>query len=435
MKRILPAYCLAMALSFSQSSVLGAEEVRSHAMQLGASISPTLEQPLNEGMTLADFERIAEQNNPTLAQAAARVRAAQAEWLQAGLYPNPRVGYHATEIGDEKQAGQQGAFASQEFVTAGKLRRGRDVAAQAVREAEFACQAQRQRVIHDVRRAFYDVLVAQRTIELTDQLVRIEQESERASEQLFNAKEVSRVDVLQAKIEAETARLLAEKARNRYAAAWRNLAAVTGAGDMQPTPLAGELHDCLTRFTWEESLARVLDENPELAEARAGIARAEAVVCREIAMRIPNVDLLAGAAYDNATRDSIAEVQVGVPLPLFNRNQGNIRKAQAEASVARAEARRIALELQQKLAATFEQYQNAYSQVERYSQEILPNAQTSLDLVTAGYRREEFSYVTLLMAQRTFVQVNLAYVEAIRNLHGAVAAIENHLLSDSLQRR
>jgi cobalt-zinc-cadmium efflux system outer membrane protein len=388
---------------------------------------------LAEPMSLEALEAIAQRCNPVLAQAAARVEAARGEWLQVGLYPNPQAGYLASEINDEHQAGQQGAFFGQEIVTNGKLQKNRDAAAQAIRQAECVLATQRCRVLSDVRRAFYDTLVAQRTIELTDQLVRIGQEGVRAAESLSRAKEASRVDVLQARIEADSARILAEKARNRYQAAWRNLMAVTGMGDVPPAPLCGEIQDGLVQWTWDEAFQHVLCDSPLLAEAQAGVARAQAVVARECAARVPNVNLQASVQYDNATRDAIAGIQAGVPLPFFNRNQGNIRRAEAELAAAQGEVRRVSLDLQQRLAPAFEQYQNARYQVEKYAAEILPNAQTSLDLVTAGYRQGEFSYITLLTAQRTFFQVNLAYVEAIRDLRFATVAIDGTLLADSLQ--
>jgi len=389
--------------------------------------------PLPDGISLAELEGIAEHGNPTLAQAAARVQAARAECLQVGLYPNPRIGYLGSEIGDDGQGGQQGAIMGQEFVTAGKLQRSREVAAQQIQEAEFAWQAQRQRVVNDVRRAFYEVLVAQRTVELTDELVRIGQEGVKAADALLKAKEVSRVDVLQARIEADSAGILAEKARNRHLAAWRNLALVIGSPEMPVAKLTGDLEENLAEFTWEAAACRLLSESPQLAETRTGVSRAEAAVSRQYAERIPNVDLQVGALYDNATGDSIAQVQAGFALPLFNRNQGNIRKAEAELIAARQEVRRVELELQQRLAAAFEQYRNARYQVERYSQQILPNAQASLDLVAAGYRQGEFNYITLLTAQRTFFQVNLAYVDSMRDLRTIVVAIEGYLLTDSLQ--
>jgi cobalt-zinc-cadmium efflux system outer membrane protein len=100
---------------------------------------------------------------------------------------------------------------------------------------------------------------------------------------------------------------------------------------------------------------------------------------------------------------------------------------------AQNEVKRIQLELQQRLAAAFEQYANARYQVEKYRRDILPNAQASLKMTTAGYQQGEFSYLVLLTAQRTFFQTNLTYLEALRELRAAAATIEGELLSDSLQ--
>lgn len=398
------------------------------------AVPQPLEEPLAAGgTTLAELEQLAERCNPTLVQASARVQAARGQYLQVGLYPNPVVGYQGTEIGNEGRAGQQGGFIGQELVTAGKLRLNRGIASQEIRQAEFAWQAQRFRVLTDVRRGFYDVLVAQRTMELTEQLVRIGEEGVKAAEQLLKAKEAARVDLLQARIEADSARVLLEKARNRHAAFWRNLAAVVGSPDMQASPLAGSLQDGMVPLTWEDTLNQLLSTSPQLAGAQAGVARAQAALSRECAGRIPNVDVQAGVQYDNATRDTIAGVQVGVPIPIYNRNQGNIRRAQAELTVAQYEVNRVRLALQQRLAAVFEQYATARQQVDKYTSNILPDAQESLKLVSSGYRQGEFSYLVLLTAQRTYFQTNLAYLDALRDLRAAGVTIEGNLLTDSLQ--
>jgi outer membrane protein, heavy metal efflux system len=87
------------------------------------------------------------------------------------------------------------------------------------------------------------------------------------------------------------------------------------------------------------------------------------------------------------------------------------------------------------LAVVFEQYQNARCQVEKYTIEILPGAQKSLDMMIEGYRQGEFNYIALLTAQETFVHANLAYIDAVHELRTAIVAIEGNLLSNSLQRR
>lgn len=394
---------------------------------------PLNEQPAPAGMTLVELEDMAIRCNPTVAQAAQRVEAARGRWVQVGLYPNPVAGYIGAEIGNEGQAGQQGSYVGQEIVTAGKLGLSQNVAQNEIRQAECVWQSQRQRVLTDVRRNFYDVLVAQRKMELTEQLLRIGEEGVRSTESLVKAQEAARADTLQAHIEAESARVMLERARNQHAAAWRSLAAVVGAANMPPQRLSGEAWDGLPLLTWEETYNQLLSNSPQLAAARAGVARAQATVARECAQRVPNIDLQTAVQYDNATKYTWATVQAGVPMPIFNRNQGNIRKAQAELIASQNEVQRVELDLQQRLASVFEQYATARYQVERYSQDILPSAKKSLDLANTGYRQGEYNYLFLLTAQRTYFQTNLIYLDALRELHNAAAAIEGNLLSGSLQ--
>jgi outer membrane protein, heavy metal efflux system len=384
-------------------------------------------------LTLADVEAIAERRNPSVAQAAAHVESLRGRYVQVGLYPNPAAGYIGSEIGNEGRAGQQGGYLNQEIVTAGKLRLNREVVCQEIQQAELVWQSQRLRVLTDVRRSFYEVLVAQQALQLTEQLVGIGSQGVKAAEALMKAKEVARNDVLQAKIEADSSQILLERARNRYLAAWRNLAAVMGACDMPPKSLAGSAKDGLRELTWEDSLNTLWAHSPQLAGARAGVARAEAALSRECAGRVPNVDLLSTVQHDNATGYTWATVQVGASVPIFNRNQGNIRRAQAELIAAQNDVKRTELELQQRLAVAFEQYTNARYQVEKYTKDILPNAEASLKLTTTGYQQGEFGYLSLLIAQRTFFQANLTYLEALRELRTALATIEGSLLSDSLR--
>jgi outer membrane protein, heavy metal efflux system len=385
------------------------------------------------GLTLAELEQMAERGNPTLAQAAARVEAARGQCLQVGLYPNPVAGYLGSEIGNEGRAGQQGGFLGQEIVTAGKLQLNRAVATQEIRQAECAWSAQRLRVLTDVRRGFYDVLVAQRSVELAEQLVGTGERGVKAAEELLKAKEVARADVLQARIETDSARILLDRARNRHVAAWRGLAAVVGNPALRPTPLAGSLLDNTAQFTWDASLSRLLAESPQLASAQAGVCRAQAALSRECAGRTPNVDLQANVQYDNATRDTFAGLQIGIPVPIHNRNQGNIAKAQAELIAAQQEVMRVRLALEQRLATVFEQYATAHGQVEKYTRDMLPNAEESLRLLSAGYRQGEFGYLALLTAQRTYFQTQIAYLDALRDLRVATAILEGSLLADSLQ--
>jgi len=386
------------------------------------------------GMTLDQLESIALANNPTILQAAMQVRAARGKMLQAGLYPNPMIGYIGEEMGAEGTAGQQGGFVGQEIVTAGKLGLRSAVVAHEVQQAEHAWQAQRHRVLNDVRTAWYETLAARQIVELNERLVGIGDEGVKAAEALLEALEVSRVDVLQARIEADRARLQLDDARNRHRAALQRLAAVIGVPETEPALLIGALEDDLPQLTWDGSRQRLLLESPELAEARAGVQRARCAVARECAERVPNLDVRAALLRHNVDRSTVATVEFGLPLNLFDRNQGNICKARAELIAAENEVQRVELVLQHRLAAAFARYENARQEVEKYAADILTNAKTSLELIQTGYLQGEFDYVKLLTAQRTYFQVNLAYLESLLELQASRVMIDGLLLSGGLER-
>jgi len=384
-------------------------------------------------LTLPELEGMALGNNPALAEAGALVRAAQGQWRQVGLYPNLITGYAGNQIGDNGTQGQQGVFFEQEFVAGHKLRLNRSVASQEVARLQRLFAAKRLQVLNDVRIAYYEVLVAKRTRELTSELVRIGDEGERTAEKLFRAQQVSQVDVLQARIEAQSARIQHRNAENRYSAAWRNLTAVVGVPDLPMVPIVGDLEEPPPNLSWDRALVQIYDNSPELAAAQARVARAGWTIRRARVEPIPNLDVQYYPQYDNTVRDNIHSVQATIEVPLFDRNQGAIRRAQAELVAARNEVGRVQLDLQQRLARAFERYANARQQVETYSQNILPDATRSLELVSKGYRSSEFDYLTLLLAQRTFFHTNLAYLAAVQELQTSAVAINGLLLVGSLE--
>ena len=380
---------------------------------------------------LADLEQLALQNSPTLAWAAARVLAAEGHAWQAGLPPNPTIGYLGEEMGDAGTAGQQGGFASQKFLLGGKLRYASAVAEEEVRQREQELAAWRYRVLGDVRSVFYEALTAQNRLELLEGLVLVGEQGVQAATELLKGGEVSRVDLLQAQIEANRVRVLADTARAQRLAAWRRLAAVAGVPHLVMGDLVGRLDEGIPELDWEVSLARTLQESPEIAVAMIRIDRAEFVVCRQIAERIPDINLQVSVQQDKNSGDSLTGVTVGMPLPLWNRNQGNIHRAQAELAAARRQAERVELSLQARLAKVFGRYSSARAEAERYAKDILPGAKDALDLVSEGYRRGELNYLALLTAQRTYSQASLTYIEALARLRASVVAIEAFMLSNN----
>jgi cobalt-zinc-cadmium efflux system outer membrane protein len=396
-------------------------------------LTPTADDGPGERLTLETMVQIALANNPTLRQASASLEAARGKWVQVGLYPNPGLGYLGNQIGDRGTAGQQGAYLEQEFVRGGKLTLNRQVAEREIAIAQQTLEAQRQRVINDVRTQFYNTLVAQRSVEITRELREIGVRGQSVADQLFDAKQVGKVDVIQARIEAANANLKVSAAENHLAATWRQLATVSAVPGMQLQKLAGDLDADIPAFTWEEAMGRILQESPELAASRTNVDRSIEALRRARVEPVPNVTVQAGPQYDIGANHSISNVSVVVPVPLFDYNQGNIRKAEAEVREARAAVLHHELILTTKLTAAYERYQNAQYQVQQYRDEILPDARAALELVADAYRKGETNFLVMLNAQRTYFYTALASLEAKRELWETGIAIDGLLLTDSLQ--
>ena len=402
------------------------------------NLPPATLQPVVLGkLTLAELEQMAIAANPSVARAAALVEAARGNWIQVGLPPNPNVGYEGQQIGSDGRAEQDGIFIEQEIVRGGKLRLNREVAAQEIAKAEQQLAVQQQRVLTDVRIAYYQVLIAERQRTLTSQLRDVAGEALKVAEALLKGKEVGKPDVIQAQLEMGNAEILAQNAENRYAAAWRSLATIIGDPTRAPHPLDGNAEESRPEQQWDGSLQRLLSTSPEIALAASEIERARWAVERAYVEKKPNVTVqgLVNWRDNGIGGDSDGGLTVGIPLPLWNRNQGGIIQAEAQVAAAEQAIHQLELSLQNRLAPVFERYASALNQVRKYREQLLPAAQESLNLARRLYQAGETPYLNLLTAQRSFSQTNLNYLESLSELRSAEAEIDGLLLSGSLENR
>jgi cobalt-zinc-cadmium efflux system outer membrane protein len=385
-----------------------------------------------EKMTLESLVQLAYGNNPSIAQAEARIQANRGRWLQSGLPLNPEVGYLATEIGNDGKAGQQGGFVSKEFVTGHKLQLSRDVASQEIQQSEQQLAAVQRRARTDVGKAYYAALLAQRRIELAKELLGISNQAVEISKRLRKAEEIPTAGLLQSEMEQLNANVVSQTAQNRWDSAWRRLAAVVGA-PLPSLTLEGDVSTIPAAVNWNEELQRLTSSSPEVLSASANVARARAALRRACAEPIPNLSTMLSVQYDNSTNDTITGVQIGVPLPIVNRNQGGIRQAQAEVTEAQRNVMRVERDLEQRLAVAVEQYSSARVQAETYASTILPKSRQTFELVQKGYSSGELGYLELLTAQRTYFQTNFAYLDALDTVWAQWLEIDGLLLGDSLK--
>ncbi|HET6573372.1 MAG TPA: TolC family protein, partial [Fimbriiglobus sp.] len=384
-------------------------------------------------LTLADLEQLALRHNPTLAEATAQVEASRAKALQAGLYPNPTVGYQGEQIGAGGTAGElQGGFIQQEIVTAGKLRLSRAKYRQEAVAAEVQALAQQYRVVNGVRVRFWDALTAQSLVAVRRDLLRIAEDAAQTTEQLVNVGQANRPDLLQARIESRRARVELQNAEQRYRGDWAQLIAVVGRPGLPLTLLAGQLDRDGPSPDWDRTLADLLVASPELQFAQAEVARDEITVRRERVEPIPNVTVRGVTGYNYQTRTAVAEAQLSVRLPIWDRNQGTIRQARADLARARANVTRVELSLRRRFADAATRYRTARTSVDNYRTETLPMAKEAYELLLDSYGKRRAAWPQVLVAARDYARFRVDYLEALHDLRRAEVEITGLLLVDGL---
>jgi cobalt-zinc-cadmium efflux system outer membrane protein len=244
--------------------------------------------------------------------------------------------------------------------------------------------------------------------------------------------EGSQPEVLQAEIQLNEVVLSRQRAEFAFEAAWKELAATAGVPDMPPAELMGELKPDSDERVWEAMYQNIVASSPELRAAYSRIQRARANLERQRAQPIPNLQVQLQGGADNATGSGLVNVQVGVPVPIFNKNHGNIDAAQSEYVRATQNARRLELSLKARLARVAQEFDSAAVTVRRYDEQILPKAQEMLDLSEQAYAAGEYNFLQILIARRIFFETNLDYVQALSELAQSNATVNGFLLTGGL---
>jgi outer membrane protein, heavy metal efflux system len=398
--------------------------------------SPASEQ---KTITLEELQQMALQNNPTFAQSAANIKAAEGRKKQSGLSPNPTVGYQGEQIrGGSFHGGEQGFFIQQNIVLGGKLGLNRNVFDQELKQSETEAEEQKVRVITSVRMSYIQALAAQQTLELRQNLSKLAADAVETSRQLANVGQADAPDVLESEVEAQQAQLAVSMAEQNQQRVWKALAAVVGNPRLPLMKLEGRLEDTPS-VDPDELVEKIVNESPAVRIAELGVKRAEAALAREKREPIPDLQLRGGMQQNGELLSDGRSVglqgfaDVGVRIPLFDRNQGNIATAKADIERAKREVERVKLLLRERAASVVQTYAFSQTAVDRYKNQMIPKAQQAYEMFSKKYQAMAAAYPQVLIAQRTLMQVEVSYISALESFATSSLSLQSYLLTDGLE--
>jgi cobalt-zinc-cadmium efflux system outer membrane protein len=387
-------------------------------------------------LALADLERMALATNPTITAAEALVEEERGLMQQVGLYPNPSFGYIRSDPSASGRApGQsetQGVFFSQELVVPGKRQLNRAIENQDVRWRLWQLDAQRERVLNDVRIQFFEILGAQRAVEAARELDKLAAQAVQIADTAYKAKSAPRADVVRAEIQLQAVRVSLRDAQLRHESGWKQLAYLLGRPELQPAILIGNLEDDIPELEWEASLRTLLANSPVLHAQEAKVREARYSWQRARLEAVPNLTVQVVAEHDQIQKFNTVSTLLALPVPIFNRNQGNVYNAAATITHQQKELERLELALYHQFAGSFRTYQVARNHAERIKKDILPRVKENLDLANQARKAGKFSIFPLLEARQLYFETSQAYIDALTEVHKTGIEIKGMLLTGGL---
>lgn len=415
----------AIAKLFPPLPPLG-DEYRATALPEGAPLS------------LFDLEQMARQYSPTIRQAEADVRSAEGSAIQAGLYPNPTVGFESDDINQGRTAGEPGGFYDQTIKTGGKLQLGKAAAEIDVENAQVALRKAQSDLASKVRGAYFSTLVAQENVRVSHALARFSDEAYGVQVDMVKGGQAAAYEPLQLRVLAYQARASLVQARNRYVSAWKQLAAAIGLPGMPPTPLAGGVDAPVPIVRYDAALAHILATNSDVITAENTLRQSQINLRLAQVNRIPDLDarVLVQKDYTTPPFGTIVGVSVGGPLPLWDHNQGNIMAAEAAVMKASEGPHFARDDLTARLADAYERYQDNLKIIEMYRRWMLPD---QVQAYRGAYQRHQtepdvVAFADVVTAQQTLATTITAYVTQLGTLWQAVVDVGSLLETDDLFR-
>lgn len=375
-------------------------------------------------LSMGEAVRRALAANPDLSAVRREWEATAGSLTQAGLRPNPEAGFLQEDVRNGRRTSTLQVTVP---IERGGKRDARIAVASRVREqAELGIDQYRADVRAAVMANYFEVLLAKERLKLAQESLTLSSGSADAASKRVQAGKVSPIEetrarVAQAAAQAELARAESDvrTARQRLSALWGD--SVSTYGD-----IAGSLVLPAEGLP-DEFVYQRLQTSPQLRRARLEVERWRAQVRLENARSVVDVAVTAGAKRDQASGTTMAVVGISVPIPLFDRNQGNIAEAISREYKAQDELTAAEVRLTSQVSQAREQLRAARTEALTLQRDAVPGARSAYQAASQGFTLGKFSFLEALDAQRTLIGTQAQYLRALSDTYQAAAELERLL--------
>lgn len=388
-----------------------------------ADLQESVQQDSKE-LTLSDSLDLALKANPDIAVAMREREALSGTKLQAATRPNP---YVSTSIQDTRSATRQIYLQLNQEFELGNKRKARIDAADAFYSKADAELDSKQAEIHaNVVLAYFEVLVAQERVKLAQSSVEVAESALDVASKRVKAGKSSPVEQTKSAIAESSVKIELIQATTQLNNSRKRLSALWGESAPRFERATGEV-TIIPEVSHLEELQALIDDSPAVKIAKLEIIARDALTKIERSRAVPNITISAGVVNNQEVGLNQALFGLSIPIPVFDRNQGNVQEAVSRKFKAEDELVAIKNKIQTNLATQYERLSAARQSTLSLKNDILPNAQSAFDAANRGFSLGKFNFLDVLDAQRTLYQTKSQYINALLEAHQSIAEIERTL--------
>lgn len=382
----------------------------------------------SQTITLRDALSWALLKNPELEAFSYEVRAREAGILQASLLPNPEIEVEIEDFGGEKahkgfQAAESTLRLSQLIELGGKRKNRRSVARYDKSLSCWDYETKRLDVLSGAAIAFIEVLFTQESFDLAREQHRIAQEVYNTVSEKVKAGKVSPLEEAKAKVALSTSKIEVERLERDQNSVRQELVSFWGGTDVNFDKAIGDF-DSILKIPDYNQLIEIVLRNPDLARWGDEIRFRQAIIDLEKSRSIPDVTVGGGVKKFEETKDYGFVVNLSIPIPIFDRNQGNIREAKNKLAKSQKEYDTADVRVRSDLLQVYQGLSSAYIEVITLKEDVLPSAKRAFDASSEGYKQGKFEYLDVLDAQRTFFSTRAQYLASLFRYHKSFVELE-----------
>jgi outer membrane protein, heavy metal efflux system len=396
---------------------------------LGQSAMTWADEPRTIAYSLPDVLALALEHNPAVAGAEGLLKQSHGQQIAAGAYPNPSISGSAGRgaIRDPStgvRVTERTVTVEQPLEWTGKRQARQEAADAGVAGASAALEDSRLTLQADVKVAFYQLLFAQRDVELAAQNVISVEEVLRTVNLRITAGEATSFDNMKAAVEVQKAKKEVARANNTLLVARSRLNTLTAGSLGKQFAIQGDFQSPKQAIN-PDALTQAVEQHPGVRRQSKLAEQAEHTLRFEREARMPNISLL--GSYHREAGDESLTAGLAVPLPLWYRRQGEIQSALGAKHRADAERLRAQNELEQAITQHAQEVRTAQDQLQVFETGLLKQAEQTLAVARTSFRQGAASLLDVLDAQRVYRQTLLEYAQVRADLSIALARLERSL--------